>query len=208
MIEDRYLSSNKDEKRYKIIIIGDSNVGKTALFWRFTEGDFLAEKDTQVTTIDFKIKNIQLKDKPAKLYIWDTAGQEKYRSIVSTYFKGCHGVLMVFDLSSERSFKNIKEQWYDLCRTKADKAVIILLGNKSDLERRVSEAEISEWCTLHKIRYLSTSVKNNTNVEESFMTLARMIVEYEARQVPERTQSFALGKEDAKTSGKSKGKCC
>jgi Ras-related protein Rab-1A len=127
---------------------------------------------------------------------------------VSTYFKGCHGVLMVFDLSSERSFKNIKEQWYDLCRTKADKAVIILLGNKSDLERRVSEAEISEWCTLHKIRYLSTSVKNNTNVEESFMTLARMIVEYEARQVPERTQSFALGKEDAKTSGKSKGKCC
>ena len=133
MIEDRYLSVNKDEKKYKIIIIGDSNVGKTALFWRFTEGEFLAEKDTQVTTIDFKMKNITLKEKPAKLYIWDTAGQEKYRSIVSTYFKGCHGVLMMFDLSSERSFKNIKEQWYDLCRTKADKAVIMLLGNKSDL---------------------------------------------------------------------------
>ncbi len=175
MIEDRYLSTNKDEKRYKIIIIGDSNVGKTALFWRFTEGDFLAEKDTQVTTIDFKIKNINLKDKPVKLYIWDTAGQEKYRSIVSTYFKGCNGVLMVFDLSSEKSFKNIKEQWYDLCRVKADKAVIMLLGNKSDLERRVSEAEVNEWCNAHKIKYISTSVKNNTNIDESFMTLARMI---------------------------------
>lgn len=131
-----------------------------------------------MTTIDFKIKNIQLKDKPAKLYIWDTAGQEKYRSIVSTYFKGCHGVLMVFDLSSERSFKNIKEQWYDLCRAKADKAVIMLLGNKSDLERRVSEAEINEWCSQHKVKYLPTSVKNNTNVEESFMTLAKLINEF------------------------------
>ena len=95
-----------------------------------------------MTTIDFKMKNITLHNKSAKLYIWDTAGQEKYRSIVSTYFKGCHGVLMMFDLSSERSFKNTKEQWYDLCRTKADKAVIMLLGNKSDLERRVSEAEV------------------------------------------------------------------
>lgn len=133
MIEERYLSNNKDEKRYKVIIIGDSNVGKTALFWRFTEGGFLAEKETQVTTIDFKIKNITLKNQPAKLYIWDTAGQEKYRSIVATYFKGCHGVLMVFDLSRESSFKNIKEQWYDLCRAKADKSVIMLLGNKSDL---------------------------------------------------------------------------
>jgi Ras-related protein Rab-1A len=139
------------------------------------------------------------------LYIWDTAGQEKYRSIVSTYFKGCHGVLMVFDLSNEKSFKNIKEQWYDLCRTKADKAVIMLLGNKNDLERRVSEAEVIEWCGSHKIKYLSTSVKNNINVDESFMTLARMINEFEMRQVPERTQSFALGKGDLK---KEKKGCC
>ena len=145
-MEDRYLSNNMDEKRYKIIIVGDSNVGKTALFWRFTEGDFLAEKETQVTTIDFKIKNITLATTPVKLYIWDTAGQEKYRSIVSTYFKGCHGVLMVFDLSREGSFKNIKEQWYDLCKVKAEKAVNLLVGNKSDLERRVSDREISEWC--------------------------------------------------------------
>lgn len=84
-------------------------------------------------------------------------------------------MLIVFDLSSERSFKNVKEQWFDLCRAKADKAVIMLIGNKSDLERRVGEAEVMEWCTAHKIRYLSTSVKNNTNVEEAFMGLARMI---------------------------------
>lgn len=79
--------------------MGDVNVGKTALFWRFTEGDFLANKDTLVTAIDFKMKGITIDNKPVKLYIWDTAGSEKYRSIVSTYFKGCQGVVIVFDLS-------------------------------------------------------------------------------------------------------------
>jgi Ras-related protein Rab-1A len=88
-----------------------------------------------VTTIDFKMKDINLKNKPIKLFIWDTAGQERYRSIVATYFKGCHGILMVFDLSKETSFKNIKDQWYDLCKTKADKALILLIGNKNDLPK-------------------------------------------------------------------------
>jgi GTPase SAR1 family protein len=62
-------------------------------------------------------------------------------------------VLLVFDQSRESSFKNVKDQWYDICKTKADKAVIILIGNKSDLEKRVSEAEISEWCGKNKIKY-------------------------------------------------------
>jgi GTPase SAR1 family protein len=114
---------------------------------------------------------------------------------------------MVFDLSRESSFKNIKEQWYDLCRTKADKSVIMLLGNKSDLERRVSEAEVSEWCASHKIKYLSTSVKNNTNVDESFMTLAKLINENESKQMPEKTQSFAL-KNNATIKDNSKKKGC
>lgn len=72
---------------------------------------------------------------------------------------------MVFDLSRESSFKNIKEQWYDLCRMKAEKSVMMLIGNKSDLERRVKEAEVLEWCASNKLKYLSTSVKNNTNVD-------------------------------------------
>jgi Ras-related protein Rab-18 len=88
-----------EEKRYKFVLVGDSNVGKTALFWRFVEGGFMGRKDTQVTTVDFKMKNVMLGTKPVKLYIWDTAGQEKYRSIVSTYFKGCHGIVIVFDVA-------------------------------------------------------------------------------------------------------------
>lgn len=90
---------NKEDPRYKIIIVGDVNVGKTALFWRYIEGEFLANKNTIVTTVDFKMKSIKIDNKNVKLYLWDTAGSEQYRSIVATYFKGCHGVAVVFDLS-------------------------------------------------------------------------------------------------------------
>lgn len=69
------------------------------MFWRYVEGEFLASKDTLITTIDFKMKQINIHNKTIKLFIWDTAGSEKYRSIVSTYFKGCEGVLLMFDLS-------------------------------------------------------------------------------------------------------------
>lgn len=95
---DQYLGFTQ-EKKYKLILVGDSNVGKTALFCRFIEGTFSNDKNTLVTTVDFKMKNITINSNPIKLYIWDTAGQEKYRSIVSTYFKGCHGVFLVFDLT-------------------------------------------------------------------------------------------------------------
>lgn len=96
-MNESYLTFGQ-EKKYKYILVGDSNVGKTALFWRFVEGNFSEGKNTLVTTVDFKMKNISVNNTNAKLYIWDTAGQEKYRSIVSTYFKGCHGIFLVFDL--------------------------------------------------------------------------------------------------------------
>lgn len=97
------MKDNKNEgkecPRYKIILVGDVNVGKTTLFWSYTEGEFLANKSTLVTTVDFKMKNILIDNCNVKLYLWDTAGSEQYRSIVTTYFKGCHGVAVVFDLS-------------------------------------------------------------------------------------------------------------
>lgn len=80
-------------------MIGDPHVGKTTLFWKYIEGEFLAERTSNVTTIDFKIKEIKIDGVAIKLFIWDTAGQEKYRAIVSTYFNGCQGVMMLFDLT-------------------------------------------------------------------------------------------------------------
>lgn len=96
--------------KYKIILIGDSGVGKTTLFWRYIQNETLP--DQPITTIDFRYKHIDLHDKRARLCIWDTAGQEKFRSIVATYFKSCQGVVLIFDLSSSESWHNVKNIWY------------------------------------------------------------------------------------------------
>lgn len=104
--------SRKEETRYKIVIVGDVHVGKTTLFCKYVEGEDLIGKEPIVTVIDFKRKQIKIDDKDIQLYIWDTAGQEKFRSIVSTYFKGCDGIMLVFDLSDASSFANATSKWY------------------------------------------------------------------------------------------------
>ena len=148
---DRFLIGNGNP-RYKLILVGDVGVGKTALFWRYSEGQFLTPNQTMVTTIDFKMKCITINREPINLYVWDTAGSEKYRSIVSTYFKGCHGVLLVFDLSRYNSFKcredsfnSIVEEWYPLAKSKTPQSEFLLVGNKIDLGASVDRDQVSEW---------------------------------------------------------------
>lgn len=131
MIGDQYYSDN-NELKYKLILVGDPYVGKTALFWRYIEGDY-KENGTAVTTIDFKIKETKIQEQPVKFYIWDTAGQEKYRSIVSTYFKGCDGVMLVFDLSNPESFTSVTTKWFEMAKMRSPEAQLVLVGNKSDL---------------------------------------------------------------------------
>ena len=117
-MEERYFSKS-DDKRFKIIMVGDPNVGKTTFFWQYIEGEFLAEKSAACTTIDFKIKEISVEQEKIKIYIWDTAGQEKYRSIVATYFKGCDGVILMFDLTHPVSLKDATTKWYELAKEKS-----------------------------------------------------------------------------------------
>lgn len=111
MIEERYFSSG-NEAHYKIIMIGDQAVGKTTLFWKYMEGEFLQEARSSVTTIDFKIKEVAIDGKTIRLFIWDTAGQEKYRAIVASYFNGCQGVMLVFDLNNPATFLSATTKWY------------------------------------------------------------------------------------------------
>lgn len=138
-MDSNYFSSD-NELKYKIIIVGDPYVGKTTLFWRYIEGEFLNEQ-TMVTTIDFKIKKITIQGLNVKLYIWDTAGQEKYRSIVSSYFKGCDGVMLVFDLTNPASFISVTTKWYELAKSKSPDAQLLLVGNKSDLDINIDEKQ-------------------------------------------------------------------
>lgn len=194
-----------DERKLKFIIIGDADVGKTTLFWRYTEGEYLDRKDSTVAAVDFKMKMLKYRDQSIKLYIWDTAGQERYRSIVATFFKGCHGMVLVYDLTRPQSFDNLVNQWYPLCQAKAEGTSMVVVGSKADLHQNVDQKTVTDWCDKHHIRYLKCSSKTGLNIEQPFMELVKLNFQQAAEPQFEKAQSFDISKMQVK---KEKKKCC
>merc|ERR1719394_1272371 len=118
---------------FKLLLIGDSGVGKTCVLFRFSEDAFNA---TFISTIgiDFKIRTIELDGKKIKLQIWDTAGQERFRTITTAYYRGAMGILLVYDVTDERSFQNIRNWMRNIEQHAADNVDKILIGNKADMQ--------------------------------------------------------------------------
>jgi small GTP-binding protein len=161
------------EHLLKILVIGESAVGKSCLLLRYTDNKF---QESFMTTIgvDFKTKFIEIDGVRVKLQIWDTAGQEKFRSITKAYYRGAHGILVVFDVSRRDTFNQTK-MWIDSIRdstTDSNPIDVILVGNKCDLERCVTREDGEELAKQFQIPYFETSAKDATNVEEAFKTLA------------------------------------
>eukprot|EP00026_Physarum_polycephalum_P002025 Phypoly_transcript_02029.p1 GENE.Phypoly_transcript_02029~~Phypoly_transcript_02029.p1 ORF type:complete len:983 (+),score=158.19 Phypoly_transcript_02029:31-2949(+) len=157
---------------FKLLIIGDSGVGKSALLMRYVDDKF---EPNYISTIgvDFKIKTIENNGKLIKLQIWDTAGQERFRTITSSYYRGAHGVLIVFDLTDETSFRNLP-QWLDQLNQHANENVNkILIGNKSDefSRRAVLTTDVQAFATQNNMAYIETSSKLDSNVSAAFETL-------------------------------------
>lgn len=161
----------------KILLIGDSGVGKSCLLVRFVDDKF---NPSFITTIgiDFKIKTVDINGKKIKLQLWDTAGQERFRTITTAYYRGAMGIILVYDVTDERTFANIR-QWFKTVNEHAnDDAQLLLVGNKSDMETRTVTLEQGE--TLAKelgIPFVESSAKNDDNVNEIFFTLAKLIQE-------------------------------
>lgn len=156
---------------FKLLLIGDSNVGKSNLLLRFTEDSFV---DSYISTIgvDFKVKTIQVGDKSAKLQIWDTAGEERFRTITSSYYRGSHAIFICFDLTDESSYENIKSWMEEKERYCPDSVYVTIVGTKSDLRSKrkvLDEATIREE-VLHAFGspYIETSAKICQGVEEAF----------------------------------------
>ncbi|KAJ2451676.1 GTP-binding protein [Coemansia sp. RSA 2336] len=157
----------------KLLLIGDSGVGKSCLLLRFSDDQFTPSFITTIG-IDFKIRTIELDGKRIKLQIWDTAGQERFRTITTAYYRGAMGILLVYDVTDERSFNNI-ENWYMNVEQHASEGVNkILIGNKCDIEdcRVVSKDMGQALANKFKIQFKETSAKSNINVEEAFLELA------------------------------------
>eukprot|EP01099_Mayorella_cantabrigiensis_P005577 TRINITY_DN4525_c0_g1_i1.p1 TRINITY_DN4525_c0_g1~~TRINITY_DN4525_c0_g1_i1.p1 ORF type:complete len:220 (+),score=37.79 TRINITY_DN4525_c0_g1_i1:141-800(+) len=163
---------------FKYIIIGDTGVGKSCLLLQFTDKRFQPVHDLTIG-VEFGARLITIGDQRIKLQIWDTAGQESFRSITRSYFRGAAGALLVYDVTRRETFENIT-YWLDDCKEHCDtKMTIMLVGNKIDLENRraVSTEEGERFANKHNLIFLETSAKSAENVEEAFLGTARKIHE-------------------------------
>ena len=168
--------SEAPEQLLKILVIGESAVGKSCLLLRYTVGKF---QDTFMTTIgvDFKTKHLEINGKNVKLQIWDTAGQEKFRSITKAYYRGAHGILVVFDISRRETF-NQTRMWIDSIKESSTTPIdMILVGSKADLERAISREEAEKLAASYNIKYFETSAKENSGINDAFLHLATIALE-------------------------------
>ncbi|KAJ2709397.1 ras GTPase [Coemansia spiralis] len=161
---------------FKLLLIGDSGVGKSCLLLRFAD-DTYTESYISTIGVDFKIRTIELDGKTVKLQIWDTAGQERFRTITSSYYRGAHGIIVVYDVTESESFGNVKQWLQEIDRYASEGVNKLLVGNKSDLadKRSVDFTEAQEFAKSLSISFLETSAKDATNVENAFLTMARQI---------------------------------
>jgi len=158
---------------FKLLLIGDSGVGKSCLLLRFAD-DTYTESYISTIGVDFKIRTIELNGKTIKLQIWDTAGQERFRTITSSYYRGAHGIIVVYDITDQVSFNNVKQWLQEIDRYACENVNKLLVGNKSDLiNKRVVDLDTAkEFASGLGIPFLETSAKNSTNVEQAFLTMA------------------------------------
>ena len=157
---------------FKIILIGDSEVGKSNLLSRFIRNEFYLNSQSTIG-VEFATKSITIKNKIIKAQIWDTAGQERYRAITSAYYRGAVGALLVYDIANYNSFVNIY-RWLKELKDHADpKILILLVGNKNDLIhlRQVKTGMAIEFAKKHNIQFIETSALNSTEVETAFILI-------------------------------------
>ena len=158
----------------KILIIGDSGVGKSSLLLRFVDNIF---SDTYSATIgmDFKEKIIPLENKQVNLQIWDTAGQERFRTITSAYYRGAHVIVVVYDVSDQASFTNLKHWLNEITNYGPPNVEKLIVGNKIDLQKKrvVSEEVAKSWAEGEGVELMECSAKENFKVEEMFIESAK-----------------------------------
>merc|ERR1711941_160990 len=161
---------------FKLLLIGDSGVGKSCLLLRFAD-DTYTESYISTIGVDFKIRTIEIGGKSIKLQIWDTAGQERFRTITSSYYRGAHGIIVVYDVTDQASFSNVKQWLQEIDRYACENVNKLLVGNKCDLTTKkvVDYNTAKEFADGLGIPFLETSAKSSTNVEDAFVTMATEI---------------------------------
>ncbi|ODV92045.1 hypothetical protein CANCADRAFT_63438 [Tortispora caseinolytica NRRL Y-17796] len=193
----------------KLLLVGNSGVGKSCLLLRFTDDSFTPSFITTIG-IDFKIRTVPLDGQRVKMQIWDTAGQERFRTITTAYYRNAMGILLVYDVTDRKSFEDIQTWYQNVQEHAADDVNKILVGNKCDSDdaRVVSYDEGKELADRLNIPFIETSAKSNTNVDEAFFSLSRQIKQ---RLVDTGMPTSTIGQSGlniASSGSSSSGKCC
>jgi len=194
---------------FKLVLIGDSGVGKSCLLLRFADDSFT---DSYISTIgvDFRFRTVNIDMKTVKLQIWDTAGQERFRTITSAYYRGAHGIIMVYDVTNYESFEHVEEWLNEVNRHASESTLKLLVGNKADLQddKKVETEEAKKFADNLNISFLETSAKNATNVEAAFLTMAKQLIQ--AKELIGNTNKSQQGSVivQSKDGGKGSKMCC
>ncbi|CAD5186137.1 ras-related protein RABA1f-like [Musa acuminata AAA Group] len=202
---------------FKVVLIGDSGVGKTNLLSRFARNEFSSESKSTIG-VEFATRTIRVDEKLVKAQIWDTAGQERYRAITSAYYRGAAGALVVYDVTRHITFENV-ERWLKELRNHTDgNIVIMLLGNKADLRhiRAVSVEDAQAFAQQEKAFFMETSALESMNVENAFTEVLTQIYHVVSKKMLDvgddpsavpKGQTINIGAEDDVQASKKTG-CC
>ena len=154
---------------FKVLLLGDTDVGKSSLILRYTEETFNSKLVNSIG-VDFKMKKKEIDGKIIKVQIWDTAGHERFRSITYSYYRGANAIIIVFDITDKKSFLSITEWLKQIEKHAKENVFKFLVGNKSDLaeERKVTFEEAKEYADEHELPYIETSAKEGININELF----------------------------------------
>jgi small GTP-binding protein len=204
----------KEDYKVKLIIVGDSGVGKTNLISRFASDKFQSNSKATIG-VEFIYKTLKINKEIFKVEIWDTAGQERYKSITSAYYKGAKGAIIVYDITSETSFNNI-ENWINEVKSKASNNIqIMIIGNKTDLykERKISVEKGIEKAKTLNFHLFEASALDKTNVKEAFNYLLKEMY-LDVKNISRNNSNnndggnFGINGVTINTSTKQKKNCC
>merc|ERR1712014_229774 len=212
------MANDEYDYLFKVVLIGDSGVGRTNLLSRFTRNEFNLDSKSTIG-VEFATRSIQVDNKTIKAQIWDTAGQERYRAITSAYYRGAVGALLVYDISKHQTYENVT-RWLKELRDHADTNIVIMLvGNKSDLRhlRAVPTEEAKEFASQNNLSFIETSALDASNVELAFQNIlteiyrivsSKALDQGDGAQAPTGGVKIDMTPSGAPGDATKKGQCC